>query len=458
MWRMLQGQPGLRIRYTVFNKANADEFKGDCPSGVDVGTMHSFGFAACRSAFRSEVERNKTYLALDEGYAGRSLPRYLRKSIQQLVSQAKNQGLDAPPAESDGAFEDYLGRLDELLLHYDIRAYGQPGRVCEWAARVLRRSAKWTEVVDFDDMLWLPFVHRLEFPGADCVFLDEAQDLNPTQHALVPRLAGGGRVVAVGDRFQSIYGFRGADCASLATLEQQLAGHPVRGFCRLPLTVTFRCPKSHVALANAYVPDLTAHEGNRDGVIEPGKTLDDLLAGVRPGDRVLAYQNAPVVSAALKLIAERRRAFVRGRALGEQLLAVVRGCGEPRTVAELAKAVCQWKARELAHLEDLDGVEDVVESVNDRAAGLMAICSACDSPAEVAPLIGDLFTEHDQGGAVNCSTVHRAKGLEAETVWLIDTPMRPPKRPWEAQQQANLRYVGLTRSKNRLVFVDPEVS
>lgn len=457
MWRMLERRSSLKVRYAVFNKANADEFRGSCPPGVDVGTLHAFGFGACRQAFRSELDKNKTYLALDESRSGRSLQRWLRKSIAQVVSQAKNQNAPLPPDEEGrpSEFDAYAASLAPLLVHYDIRSYGQPDRVCQWAARVLRRAGLWSEVVDFDDMIWLPALHQLPFPESDCVFVDECQDLNPAQHALVPLLAGGGRVVAVGDRYQSIYAFRGADHDSIPNLERQLAAAP-RGLAGLPLTVTFRCPRSHVRLANAFVADLEAHATNAEGVLEYDRSLDDVLTRAVPGDRVICPANAPMVQAALRMIAQKKRAFVRGRALGDQLVTVVHSCGERRTVADLARGICEWKARELAHLEGLDGVEDVVESVTDRAAGLLAILSACDSPAEVEPLIRDLFTEADQQGAVHFSTVHRAKGLEAGRVWLIQTPLREPRREWERQQQANLMYVALTRSKDTLAFVNPE--
>ncbi|WP_378285058.1 ATP-dependent helicase [Actinomadura rugatobispora] len=54
-------------------------------------------------------------------------------------------------------------------------------------------------------------MHR-ERDAYDVVFVDEYQDADPAQEALLRRLAGDGRdLVAVGDPDQSIYGFRGAD-------------------------------------------------------------------------------------------------------------------------------------------------------------------------------------------------------------------------------------------------------
>ncbi|MEO3813780.1 ATP-dependent DNA helicase [Sphaerisporangium sp. B11E5] len=55
-------------------------------------------------------------------------------------------------------------------------------------------------------------VQRRERAAYDVVYVDEYQDTDPAQEALLRHLAGDGRdLIAVGDPDQSIYGFRGAD-------------------------------------------------------------------------------------------------------------------------------------------------------------------------------------------------------------------------------------------------------
>jgi DNA helicase-2/ATP-dependent DNA helicase PcrA len=449
MYRMRAARPGLRVRYAVFNKANADEFRASCPDGVEVGTSHAFGLAALKVAFRSSVEKNKTYLILDETRAGRNLPRYIRKSVAMLVSQAKGHGY-RPDDGGDVA-------LDDLVVYFDINDYGRPQVLVEHAQDVLKRAAEWTELVDFDDMLWLPGLHQIRFPACDALFLDEVQDFNAAQHALVPLMCRSGRVIAVGDSYQAINAFRGADMDSIPNLSGGLARSPA-GLTTKPLTITFRCPKSHVALANAYVADLTAAPSAPEGVVRTSRH-DEMLAQVEPGDLVICPTNGPVVSACLKLIAAGRPAYVRGRAIGDQLLTILRGGGERRTVSEAAANVQRWERREMIRLADLDGVEDLIESVQDRAAGLQAILSACESPAEAEPLIGRLFADERRSNVVTFSTVHRAKGDEAERVWLIEPPLKPMRKEpkeWQLRQDRNLRYVALTRSKRELIFVKDE--
>jgi DNA helicase-2/ATP-dependent DNA helicase PcrA len=77
---------------------------------------------------------------------------------------------------------------------------------------------------------------------------------------------------------------------------------------------------------------------------------------------------------------------------------------------------------------------------------------------DLSRAIENLFS--DQDSAIVLSTVHRAKGLEADRVFIL-CPEKLPlvwkgQRPEQFQQELHLRYVGLTRSKDTLIFVESE--
>ena len=107
-------------------------------------------------------------------------------------------------------------RLEEVA---QWKASGRGGEIPEAVSaytRLLRRHG----LLDFDDVIlettkllrtadrFRQSVHeRFRY-----VFVDEYQDINPAQHALLKILVeGGARITAIGDPNQAIYGFRGAD-------------------------------------------------------------------------------------------------------------------------------------------------------------------------------------------------------------------------------------------------------
>ena len=72
----------------------------------------------------------------------------------------------------------------------------------------------------------------------------------------------------------------------------------------------------------------------------------------------------------------------------------------------------------------------------------------CSTIPALVENINRLFGEvANTTGLVLLSTIHKAKGLEAPKVWLLDTGMMP------GPQENNIRYVAITRAKETLVFV-----
>lgn len=447
MWRLIDRNPNLVIRYCCFNKKVSEEFGEKSPPMVDVGTMHRFGLQALRLAFNSAIEKNKTYIMLDD-CGGANLKRYIRKSISMLVGLAKNH-LVIPSEES--RLEDF-GTLVSLIDRFDIQTYGQEDRIIDLAWKCLAKSIGTTSIVDFDDMLWLCVVHDVAFPAIDFLFIDEAQDLNSTQHAMAALMARSGRTIVVGDPYQSIYAFRGADSESMARLQEQLDATV------MPLTVTFRCPRSHVEKARSLVADFHAAPNAPEG--EWQEHEDESMLGVaKPGDLVLCRANAPLITACLKQIQAHRPATVRGRAIGESLVSVVSRLGDAPTIPGMLKRLDAWKSAEINRLKDRDGTDDLIEQTLDRAACIEAIARECGSPPEVPGVIDRLFSDDDSTRMVTFSSVHRAKGSEARNVLLLDVPysvkrdkMRPP-RPWELHQRRNLRYVAYTRSLSSMNLI-----
>ncbi len=75
---------------------------------------------------------------------------------------------------------------------------------------------------------------------------------------------------------------------------------------------------------------------------------------------------------------------------------------------------------------------------------------------ELCKKIEELFSTTKSG--VTLSTVHKAKGLENDRVFILRPDLLPLKRenqqPWEKMQELNLKYVAITRAKKALFFVE----
>ncbi len=93
--------------------------------------------------------------------------------------------------------------------------------------------------------------------------------------------------------------------------------------------------------------------------------------------------------------------------------------------------------------------------LQDRVETLRFICNECSSVAELMAKIEMLFSDNNTG--VVFSSVHRAKGLEADNVYILRPDLMPhpkAKKAWETQQEMNGMYVAQTRSKDNLIFVN----
>jgi DNA helicase-2/ATP-dependent DNA helicase PcrA len=177
-----------------------------------------------------------------------------------------------------------------------------------------------------------------------------------------------------------------------------------------------------------------------------------MLASALPGDFVLSRINAPLIGHALKLLREGRRATVLGRDIGTNLAGIVRR-SKAATVIELDQYLDGWVANENARLMAKNPPkEQEAQIVSDKAECIRALAEAATSVQVVLDRIESLFTDLRDSNAVVFSTTHKAKGLEADRVWMLaDTYRRRP-----SVEEDNLYYVACTRARQELVMVRKE--
>ena len=304
------------------------------------------------------------------------------------------------------------------------------------------------EPVDIKD--W--YVYDIDVEGchnfyANGILVHNCQDLNKVQIELVLRLINyTGRCVAVGDRCQGIYGFRGADVDAVPNLISALNA------TILPLSTTYRCPKSHVALAKKLVPQIEAAEWAEDGFIRD-TSYYEMITDIREGDLVLCRVNAPLVKTCYSFIKRGMKATIRGRDIGKQLETLVDRM-KATTIHDLLRKLDVYMHNEMTKLEAA-GKESRIASLVDRVETLIALCDGVNDLGDLRYRISSIFDDVTRSG-VTLSSVHRAKGCESNRVYILHPELMPhplAKSEWQLSQELNVKYVALTRSKSELIFV-----
>jgi superfamily I DNA/RNA helicase len=298
-------------------------------------------------------------------------------------------------------------------------------------------------------MVFVPVRNNLVRGWYDLVIVDEVQDLTKAQALLaMGACRKGGRIAVVGDDKQAIYQFRGADSGSLDRLKNELRA------TELKLTITRRCPKLVVALAKRLVPDFEAAPEAPEGKIttEPMSRLPQL---VQVGDFVLSRKNAPLAGACLSILREGKRARVEGRDIGKGLIALVDKLATGKASGSMPAwldRLAVWEAKECARWAKTK--EEKVEAARDKADTLRFLADGLTGIPELKSRIADLFTDNAQAqGCVVLSSIHRAKGLEAERVFVMRDTLYPGGRHDDPEER-NLEYVSITRTKNHLIWLE----
>lgn len=426
----------------AFNKRIADELqtrlaKMGAPK-AEAKTLHSIGFSFLRSLGRLRVEGNREFTL------AKTLCDY--KDAVGVAKLAVKIKEIAPYADRQDAI-DLAWKFDCLP---DTESMLTIDNVADMALRVCKLSQENDGTVSFADMLYLPLVLGLVRPQWDLVVVDETQDMSPTQIALVKQcVKPGGRIVVVGDDRQAIYGFRGADENTIDNLKSELDAD------ELTLTVTHRCPKLVVETAKRLVPDYVAADTAPEGEI---LTIDrnDLNSAVRPGSFVLSRKNAPLMTVCLSMLKQGIRAKIQGRDIGAQLSNLVKKLNG-RSMPDFLAKLDTWRDKEITRARARgNGIgSNREDAVNDIADTLIALSEDVTGLAELDNRLKSLFDEAhsiDGSGFVVCSSVHKAKGLEADSVFVLADTLYPGGKRDVIEEQ-NIEYVAVTRSKKSLTWV-----
>lgn len=430
--------PMDQICLIAFNKHIAEELQARSPANVKCTTMHALGNSILQRYQRRKVTAWKTSNILRE-LTSEEVYLRTRNWIARMVSLAKNYNLSVLTEEN----------FNFLMDHHDIDDLKTEGvslfLLCQ---QVLDKNNSWPEI-DFDDMIYLPIQMNMEFPHFDVVMNDEVQDYNNLQMAFTTRLAAqGARVIAVGDPNQAIYGFRGANPEMMADMQEAFDATV------MPLPVSYRCGQAIIREAQKIVPGILPWDQSPEGEVRYIRA-DKLTTTVSEGDYILCRCTAPLVSTCLSLWRDHRRASVKGKDLGEDLIKLVKKATEKEDIGEVVTELDTWwvKQRGIWAKQNKD---QRIADYEDRIECILTIAETVSTKTELFSVINKLFEDSNDKGKIMLSTVHRAKGLETDNVFIIRPDLMPhpnAKMQWAIVQENNLKYVAITRAKKILTWV-----
>ena len=443
------------VLFLAFNKTIATELSERLAPyrNVTCATLHSHGLRAILKGFgKPNVYNAKYYAYVSENVDALSniisadtddnIKRAYVLNVVNLLDKCRINLIQ--PNDLNG--------INAIANHHSIELEADEDR----AVSILLESAyalKRGEKIDFTDMLTLACTQFKRYVAKyDFVFIDECQDLSKAQRELMLlSLKPNGRFIAVGDRNQAINGFAGAGCDSFDLLSDLAENN------ELPLSVNYRCGKNIIALAQDLVPQITAFEGSDMGEVINTKDLK----AIGRGDMILCRKTAPLVRLCLKMLANNIIANVKGRDIGENLIKLIEKLS-PKNIsflfAKLEKESEKIRKQQLAKgVKDIDNCSAVV-AFQDKIECLQAFAETSKGIADLKRKIQYVFSDEQQRNAVQLSTIHKAKGLEADNVFII-VPNKLPlvwkdQQDWEYQQELNLKYVAITRAKKKLYFVN----
>lgn len=424
--------PGKRVLMCAFNKKIQQELEERVPHGVTVKTFNSLGHGAVMRA-RGRVNIN---------------PDRQRELVRAVLPDKRIIGT-APYADVLKIVELAMARLAESDedFHYIMSEYdcyptdsSMTDHYISWAREVLRRSLLPSAEISFNDQIYIAAKQKLSPAKFDFVFVDEAQDCNPAQLWLVANaLTSNGKLVAVGDRRQAIYAWRGADHHVMEDIISKFDADV------LPLSITYRCPKNVVKLVNNLVPDLKAAPTAIDGTVSVVSETQ-FLSNVQAGDLVISRTNAAIARYSMKLLLQGTRCVVLGKDLSKGLFKLIDRGGHISLVdlfEGLDKHVKEESERLVAAKKEskIEELLDLVNTVKDLSEGLTDVF-------ELRTRIESLFGDTAPSNAVIFSTVHKAKGLEFDRVWMFEPTFNVTTTEGE-----NLYYVAATRAIKALHLV-----
>lgn len=330
---------------------------------------------------------------------------------------------------------------------------------CAFVNKILEWGFNKTDVVDFQDLLWYPsqYGYFTKIYTSDIIMLDEAQDASIAQQDVISRcFKRETRMFSFGDKDQLINSWAGSDTDSFDHLKDTTQFR--RDSVEFPLTTNYRCGTRIIAYAKQYTNNnIHAKDGAQEGSVNFETHIND----IKNGDMVLCRNISPLMDFYRICVANGKKTCFKGEELGKSLITAI-DCSYGNTPKEILdsmkrRLIATWDFfTEETGLDKKETMTNpIIISLLDNIKAVENFPKTVETREDVEKFINDIFSNEEEGG-IQLSTIHRAKGLEADNVFIICPsliPSRLAESKWEIEEERHLQYVMCTRAKNSLNFV-----
>lgn len=493
------------LLFCAFNKSIRDEIHNRISEkGYDnivVKNLHQLGFDILKS--NSEIDYNVDINKFDKIISNSiksdleyELKKYLKlygvniepkdsfeeSILKNNINSFKNKLTDSVNKIRLTLTKDSFQEFKEMIIHFGIIDVSKTGVeildkvidiILKCTLQVLEignLKAKKINSIDLTDMLYLPKYFEL-YPKKtyDILFVDECQDLSKAQLAIALKyVRKNGRVIAVGDPYQSIYGFTGADIESFSRFERLLKNHN-----KLSLSFCFRCPNNVIEYAQNFREDIKPFT-EKEGIIEK-IDFHQVTNLANNSDLIISRTKAPLTSLLFVLLESNKKVNIHQDDINDLFneLRFLFSKEELNTINVFRNGYDFFekiKDRNIYFVENnakkMSNASQKEEYIKDETDYVIRRINFLQRQSsihidvrtinELIKRIENLVTESDE--AIKLSTIHKAKGLENKRVFILDYDKLPMKKdghkPWETIQENNLKYVALTRTKHTLYLVN----
>lgn len=450
-----------RILFVAFNTSTRDNIKNVVTrKRTKITTFNGLGYGIL---IENGIVDKENKEAINEN----KYPNYIRENFEKLITD--EEYLDDK--------EDTIKTLIELVnksryyMAFTDKQIKKVGSIyniyvdvaLSTAVREVLKWGKEQNFIDYDDMIWM--VNFLNLPAKsnqfDWIFIDEAQDTSIAKQRLIEKcFKRGTRFAAVCDGFQQINVWCGATEKAIDNLKS------IPNTKEYKLPISYRCPKKIVDLASRYSDNIIAAPNAKEGEIIEDVSISD----PKGGDLVLCRKTAPIIELFMQYLSEGKNVHIKGgKDFTKEYNRLTSGIKAktidialktktglfPTLYKNLFKEIDKLiKTNTMSEEEAFES--DEIQEMIDNITALEILSEGLKTIDQLKERVKAIFEAKEENNAIELSTIHKAKGLEADNVYILKPSLLGPRKndeDWKVKEENNLIYVAYTRAKSTLNFI-----